>query len=121
MVDRLLASNSYGERWGRIWLDVVRYADTTGGGGDFPVPQVAKYRDYVIAAFNEDMPYDRFLKEQLAGDLLPAANENEHWNHLIATGYLAGASTNDGAQVLDAVDNLGRGVSGFNGGLCTLP
>ena len=113
VVDRLLASKAYGERWGRIWLDVVRYADTTGGGGDFPVPQVAKYRDYVIAAFNEDKPYDRFLKEQLAGDLLPSASEDEHWKQVIATGYLAGASTNDGAQVLDAVDNLGAAFLGM--------
>ncbi|WP_158820935.1 PSD1 and planctomycete cytochrome C domain-containing protein [Granulicella sp. S156] len=112
IVDRLLASKSYGERWGRIWLDVVRYADTTGGGGDFPVPQVSKYRDYVIEAFNEDKPYDRFIKEQIAGDLLPAATEEAHWKSTIATGYLAGASTNDNAQIPDAVDNLGYAFLG---------
>lgn len=112
VVDRLLASKAYGERWGRIWLDVVRYADTTGGGGDYPVPQLSKYRDYVIASFNEDKPYDRFIKEQIAGDLLPAATEPEHWNNVIATGYLAGASTNDRAQIADAVDNLGYAFLG---------
>lgn len=112
VVDRLLASPAYGERWGRIWLDVVRYADTTGGGGDFPVPQAYKYRDYVIASFNEDKPYDQFIKEQIAGDLLPAANEQEHWNHIVATGYLAGASTYDGAQIEDIVDNVGYAFLG---------
>ena len=112
VVDRLLASKAYGERWGRIWLDVVRYADTTGGGGDFPVPQAYKYRDYVIQSFNEDKPYDEFIKEQIAGDLLPAANEQEHWKHVIATGYLAGASTYDQAQVQDAVDNIGYAFLG---------
>jgi mono/diheme cytochrome c family protein len=112
VVDRLLASKAYGERWGRIWLDVVRYADTTGGGGDFPVPQAYKYRDYVIESFNEDKPYDRFIKEQIAGDLLPAANEEEHWKAQIATGYLAGASTYDRAQIEDAVDNLGYAFLG---------
>jgi hypothetical protein len=69
LVDRLLASKSYGEHWGRMWLDVVRYADS--GSGDFPVPQVYKYRDDVIQSFNDDTPYDRFIREQLAGDLLP--------------------------------------------------
>jgi mono/diheme cytochrome c family protein len=112
VVERLLASKAYGERWGRVWLDVVRYADTTGGGGDFPIPQAAKYRDYVIASFNEDKPYDRFIKEQIAGDLLPAASEPEHWNSVVATGYLAEASTNDNAQIADAVDNLGYAFLG---------
>ena len=112
VVDRLLASKAYGERWGRMWLDVVRYADTTGGGGDYPVPQLAKYRDWVIEAFNEDIPYDTFIKDQIAGDLMPAATEPEHWKNVIATGYLAGASTNDRAQIADAVDNLGYAFLG---------
>lgn len=112
VVDRLLASKAYGERWGRIWLDVVRYADTTGGGGDFPIPQAYKYRDYVISAFNQDKPYDRFIKEQIAGDLLPSANEQEHWQNVIATGYLAEASTYDQAQIEDAVDNIGYAFLG---------
>jgi hypothetical protein len=112
VVDRLLASKAYGERWGRMWLDVVRYADTTGGGGDFPIPQAYKYRDYVIQSFNEDTPYDRFIKEQIAGDLLPASSEPEHWKNVIATGYLAGASTYDQAQIEDAVDNLGYAYLG---------
>jgi mono/diheme cytochrome c family protein len=114
LVDRLLASKAYGERWGRMWLDVVRYADTSGGGGDYPVPQASKYRDYVIQAFNDDKPYDRFIREQIAGDLLPAQSEAEHWQNLIATGYLAGTNRADGKQVFvaDAVDNLGSAFLG---------
>src|SRR5204862_211407 len=75
VVDRLLASPQYGERWGRYWLDVVRYADTAGDNSDFPVPQMHLYRDWVIAAFNRDLPYDQFVRAQIAGDLLPGANE----------------------------------------------
>src|SRR6186713_2145510 len=70
VVDRLLASPRYGERWGRYWLDVVRYADTAGDNSDFPIPQMRLYRDWVIASFNRDLPYDQFVREQLAGDLL---------------------------------------------------
>ena len=114
LVDRLLASKAYGERWGRMWLDVVRYADTSGGGGDYPVPQAYKYRDYVIQSFIDDKPYDRFIREQIAGDLLPATSEPEHWQNLVATGYLAGTNRADGKQVFvaDAVDNLGSAFLG---------
>ena len=70
VVDRLLESPHYGERWGRHWLDVVRYADTAGDNSDYPIPQMVKYRDWVIDAFNRDLPYDQFIREQLAGDLL---------------------------------------------------
>jgi hypothetical protein len=67
VVERLLASPTYGERWGRHWLDLVRYADTAGETGDYPATLAWKYRNYVIAAFTADKPYDRFLREQLAG------------------------------------------------------
>ena len=77
VVDRLLASPHYGERWGRHWLDVVRYADTAGDNSDFPIPQMYRYRDWVIDAFNRDLPYDQFVREQIAGDLLPGENEEE--------------------------------------------
>ena len=70
VVDRLLASPRYGERWGRHWLDVARYADSTGMDEDNLYPHAWRYRDYVIDAFNRDTPFDRFIKEQLAGDLL---------------------------------------------------
>ncbi len=123
VVDRLLASDAYGERWGRKWLDVVRYADTNGAGGDYPVKQLAKYRDYVIRAFNTDKPYDEFIREQIAGDLLPSKSEPEHWEHIVATGYLAGTNRVDGkaAYVSDAVDNVGSAYPRLDGGLCALP
>ncbi len=71
-IDRLLHDSRYGERWGRHWLDLVRYADTGGGGLDFPLPHMWRYRDYVIRAFNQDRPYDRFIREQIAGDAYEA-------------------------------------------------
>ena len=111
VVDRLLASKAYGERWGRIWLDVVRYSDTTGEGADFPVPELYKYRDYVVASFNQDKPYDRFIKEQIAGDLLPSTSEPEHWNNVVATGYLANANRYEDF-VADSVDNIGYAYLG---------
>jgi hypothetical protein len=84
VVERLLASPHYGERWGRHWLDVVRYADTGGGANDYERPHAWRYRDYVIRAFNNDKPYDQFIREQIAGDELDANNPE----HLIATGFL---------------------------------
>jgi len=86
LVDRLLASPHYGERWGRRWLDLARYADSDGYNADGARPNMWRYRDYVIKAFNEDKPYDRFIKEQLAGDEL-WPNDQEA---LIATGFLRG-------------------------------
>ncbi len=70
VVDRLLASPHYGERWGRHWMDVVRYADTAGDNADYPIPEAARYRDYIIDSFNRDKPFDQFVREQLAGDIL---------------------------------------------------
>jgi Protein of unknown function (DUF1549)/Protein of unknown function (DUF1553) len=72
VVDRLLASQHYGERWARHWLDLVRYAETLGHEFDFEIPNAWRYRDYVIRALNSDVPFDRFAKEHVAGDLLPA-------------------------------------------------
>src|SRR5262245_39710877 len=87
VIEELLASPHYGERWGRHWLDIARYADTSGDGCDVPVPEAYLYRDYVLDALNRDMPYDQFLIEQLAGDLLakhePGVRERER---IIATG-----------------------------------
>jgi hypothetical protein len=70
VVDRLLASTAYGEKWGRHWLDVVRYADTAGDNSDYPVTAAYRYRNYVIESFNQDKPYDQFIREQIAGDIL---------------------------------------------------
>ncbi len=88
VVDRLLASPQFGERWGRHWLDVARYAESTGKERNFTFPEAWRYRDYVIAAFNADKPYDQFIREQIAGDLLPAKDPAERNEHLIATGFL---------------------------------
>lgn len=74
VVDRLLASPHYGERWGRHWLDLARYADSNGFKADEARPNIWRYRDYVIKSFNEDKPYDRFVREQIAGDELYPAN-----------------------------------------------
>ncbi len=119
VVDRLLASPRYGERWGRHWLDVVRYADTCGNAADYPVPQAHKYRDWVISAFNRDLPYDQFLRVQLAGDLMPGGTEAERYERIIATGYLAIARRFGGDRLgehhltlEDTIDNLGRAVLG---------
>jgi hypothetical protein len=84
VVDRLLGSPRYGERWGRHWLDVVRYADTGGYSNDFERPTAWRYRDYVIRSFNEDKPYDQFIREQIAGDELDPKNPE----YLVATGFL---------------------------------
>ena len=89
VVDRLLNSSHFGERWGRHWLDVVRYGESMGRTRNFPFPYAWKYRDYVIASFNKDKPYDRFLMEQLAGDLLPNQNAEAENEAKIATGFLA--------------------------------
>jgi len=89
LVDRLLASPRYGERWGRHWLDVARYAESSGPSRNMPYPFAWRYRDYVIDAINRDVPYNRFLQEQVAGDLLPAATPAERDRLLIATGFLA--------------------------------
>ena len=77
VVNRLLESHHYGEQWARHWLDLVRYSDAEGGGSNTPYPLAYRYRDYVIEAFNKDKPYDRFVQEQLAGDLLPASDDAE--------------------------------------------
>ncbi|HUQ69593.1 MAG TPA: DUF1549 domain-containing protein, partial [Planctomycetaceae bacterium] len=71
LIDRLLASPRYGERWARHWLDLVRYAETAGHEFDYEIPYAWRYRDYVIRALNDDLPYDRFVVEHFAGDLLP--------------------------------------------------
>jgi cytochrome c553 len=89
VVDRLLASSAFGERFGRHWLDVARYGESSGKDSNVIYPHAWRYRDWVIDAVNQDMPYDEFLTKQLAGDLLPAQSDDERaWNQ-IATGYLA--------------------------------
>jgi hypothetical protein len=96
LIDRLLASPRYGERWGRHWLDLARYADTSGFHNDLDRPHAWKYRDYVIRSFNDDKPYARFIAEQIAGDEVEGANEQT----LIATGFCRNGPSND--------DNMGK-------------
>jgi len=88
-VDALLQSSRFGERWGRHWLDVVRYAESNGRESNLTFPHAWRYRDYVIDAVNADVPYDRFITEQIAGDLLPAKDDAERARLLTATGFLA--------------------------------
>jgi len=119
VIDQLLASPHYGERWGRHWLDVARYADSNGFEQDYDKPNAWRYRDYVVKAFNQDKPYNQFLREQIAGDELDWKTQET----LIATGFLRA-----GPRVLfrekdnperrwDYVDDLiatiGRGVLGL--------
>ncbi len=92
LVDQLLASPHFGERWGRHWLDLARFGESNGNDGlgrNASFPHAWRYRDYVIEAFNRDTPYDRFLTEQIAGDLLPAKSDTERDRNLVATGFLA--------------------------------
>lgn len=90
VVDRLLASPRYGEKWGRHWLDVARYADSTGADEDHRYPYAWRYRDYVIDAFNRDMPYNKFVMEQIAGDLMPSPDGKEvNAEGIVATGFLS--------------------------------
>ncbi len=108
VVDRLLASPRFGERWGRHWLDLARFAESTGNA-NMMYPQAWRYRDWVIAAFNDDKPYDQFVKQQIAGDLLPARNDHDRAELLIATGLLAVGSKTLNMQnrdqfVLDLAD-----------------
>ncbi len=88
-VDALLATAQFGEHWGRKWLDVARFAESSGKEANITFPYAWRYRDYVIDSVTADIPYNRFLQEQIAGDLLPAENDSERARLLIATGFLA--------------------------------
>ena len=123
VIDRLLASPAYGERWGRHWLDVARYADTAGDGADYPVREAGRYRDWVVAAFNADQPFDEFVRDQIAGDILAAAGPEEAYaRRVTATGFLAigkryGYAPKPTYQHLDfadAIDSVGRSLLGLS-------
>jgi hypothetical protein len=122
LIDELLASPRYGERWGRYWLDLARYADTAGDNSDYPVREAYLYRDYVIDAFNADVPYDRFLHEQLAGDILAAAGPaGDYARRVIATGFIAQAKRfgtrklEDTHQIIeDTLNTTGQVVFGLS-------
>jgi len=127
LVDTLVAKPQFGERWGRYWLDVARYGESNGNDGlgrNPTFPHAWRYRDYVIAALNADTPYDRFLTEQIAGDLLPSDSPPQRDRQLVATGFLALASKPAKAMnnnfdmdvVADQIDVVGRGVMGLSVG-----
>ncbi|MEX2581237.1 MAG: DUF1553 domain-containing protein [Verrucomicrobiales bacterium] len=88
LVDRWLASDAFGERWGRHWLDLARYADSSGGGRAMPFPDAWRFRDFVIDSFREDRPLDELIVRHVAGDLLPYEDLGERQDNLIATGFL---------------------------------
>ncbi|MGE3820277.1 MAG: PSD1 and planctomycete cytochrome C domain-containing protein [Isosphaeraceae bacterium] len=122
LIDELLASPRYGERWGRYWLDLARYADTAGDNSDYPIPQAYLYRDYVIDAFNADVPYDQFLHEQIAGDVLASEGPSEDYaRRVIATGFVAQAKRfgtrklEDVHQIIeDTLNTTGQVVLGLS-------
>ena len=123
LVDRLLASPHFGERWGRHWLDVARYADSTGGGRSQILEEAWRYRDYVVAAFNADKPFDRFASEQIAGDLFASTSSEQQREQIIATGFLALGPKNLDAQdkdllrmdvVDEQLDTIGRAFLGLS-------
>jgi cytochrome c553 len=122
LLERLLASPHYGERWGRFWLDVARYADSNGLDENIAHGNAWRYRDYVIAAFNDDVPYDRFLHEQLAGDLLSSDNPATRARLVTATGFLSlgpkvlaeGDQVKMEMDIIDEqLDTIGRSLIGL--------
>jgi len=120
-IDRLLDSPQYGVQWGRRWLDVVRYADSSGTTSDHPLPHAWRYRNWVMDAFQRDLPYDEFVRLQLAGDLVTAeADSQKRAEGIVATGYLALARRfgfdSDKDMFLtyeDTIDNLGKSFLGL--------
>ncbi len=121
VIDRLLDSPQYGEKWGRHWLDVVRYADTAGENTDRPLPHAWRYRNWVLNAFNRDLPYDEFVRLQIAGDIVRSRSKQEERNEgIIATGYLAiarrfGHDIDKDIHLMheDVIDNLGKNFLGL--------
>ena len=121
LVERLLASPQYGERWGRHWMDVVRYADTGGDNADYPIPEAYLYRDYIIDSFNADKPYDQFVHEQLAGDILAKTGPPQRYaEQIIATGFIAlsrrfgtGPYQLNHLILEDTIDTTGRAFLGL--------
>ncbi|HEV8606729.1 MAG TPA: PSD1 and planctomycete cytochrome C domain-containing protein [Tepidisphaeraceae bacterium] len=123
LVERLLSSPRFGERWGRHWLDVARYADSTGGSRSAMIPDAWRYRDYVIESFNRDKPFNQFIREQITGDLMPADSEAQQREQLIASGYLGiGPKNLDNTDKevlrMDVVDEqieaVSRGILGLS-------
>ncbi|MBL8816440.1 MAG: PSD1 domain-containing protein [Planctomyces sp.] len=122
VVDRLLSSPAYGERWGRHWLDLARYADTSGDGTDTPIPEARYYRNYVINSMNSDLPWNEFLKEQIAGDLMAKQDPSHPRSNdrIIATGFIAlsrrfgnSAFAEMNLIIDDTIDTIGKSTLGL--------
>ena len=126
VIDRLLCSPAYGEQWGRHWLDVVRYADTAGENTDRPLPHAWRYRNWVIQSLNEDKPYDAFVSEQIAGDLIARDGEpSAYADRVVATGFLAisrrfGHFIDKDIHLTyeDSLDTMGKAFLGLSIGCC---
>ena len=125
VVERLLRSKAYGERWGRHWLDIVRYSATAGETGDFPTPLSYKYRNWVINALNADKPYDQFVREQIAGDILakqtPGVSKERYKEMLTATGFVAisrrfgfDSENYHHLTIQDTIDTVGQAFLGLS-------
>ena len=125
LIDELLASEDFGVRWGRHWLDVVRYADSTGGGRTALLNEAWRYRDYVVNSLNSDKPFNQFIKEQIAGDLIPGTTHEQQKERLIATGFLLLGPTNYELQdkailemdiIDEQLDTIGKSFLGLTVG-----
>jgi hypothetical protein len=122
VIDELLASAHFGERWGRHWLDLARFAESSGGGRTLLFPEAWRYRDYVIEAFNSDLRYDQFIIEQIAGDLLNSTDVQKRRREITATAFLALGPTNYEEQdkqmlrmdiVDEQLDTMGKAILGM--------
>jgi hypothetical protein len=121
-VDKLLSRPAFGERWGRHWLDVARFSESTGGGRTLLLKEAWRYRDYVVSAFNADKPYNEFVREQIAGDLIEGGNFEQRKGRLIATAFLLLGPTNYELQdktvlemdiVDEQLDTMGKAFLGL--------
>ena len=134
LVDALLASPHFGERWARHWMDVVRFSETHGNEWNYEVHHAWRYRDYLIRAFNDDVPYDQFVREHIAGDLLPKPrwNRQEKFNEsIIGTAFYRFGEVNHddcislrqiGYDLADnQIDTLTKAFQAHDGRLCPLP
>lgn len=126
-VDRFLNSPRFGERWGRHWLDVARFSESTGGGRSLMLPDAWRFRDYVIRAFNADKPFNQLVREHIAGDLLPYTSDEQHDEQIIGAGYLMLGANNYEEQdkeqlrmdvVDEQIDSMGRSFLGMTLGCC---
>ena len=122
LVDRLLATKAFAERWGRHWLDIARYADTSGGGRAMPLPNAWRYRDYVIDSFHDNKPLNQLIREHIAGDLLPAETDEQRLEQIRGTGFLVLGPhnyENQDKELLDLeiadeqMDTIGRSFLGM--------